>query len=469
MKKICTKLRLTERDTQMNFEIQNCNSIDLAKLSITEKKLNIKFAYNGTGKSTIANALKCSSVGDNDALANLMPFKYRDQNPDNIKPKVIGADTITNIMCFNEDYVNQFIFKPEELVSNSFDIFIRTDAYKKTEQEIAEIVQNIQCLFTNNPELETLIYNLKELSGAFKLTNSGQLSKSSTGLKGLSVGNKITHIPQGLELYRPFIQSDKTVNWIDWQTKGHTEYSNLADVCPFCSTDSTSKREQISKVGQEYDKNVIKNLVGIIDVINRLGDYFSDVARKKLITITTLKDDIEKEHESFILNVKRQIDTFIEKLEHLKILSGFHFKEGEKVEEKLLAYRLSLDFFSELNSIKTQAAITPINDSINALIKQAGQLQGKINIQRQEMQKLIKKHQTDINNFLKNAGYRYKVQLSGENGKSQLKLFHIDHNQHLSGGNQHLSFGERNAFAIVLFMYECLAKKADLIILDDPI
>ncbi|TOA22982.1 AAA family ATPase, partial [Vibrio parahaemolyticus] len=32
-----------------------------------------------------------------------------------------------------------------------------------------------------------------------------------------------------------------------------------------------------------------------------------------------------------------------------------------------------------------------------------------------------------------------------------------------------LSFGERNAFAIVLFMYECLSKKPDLIILDDPI
>lgn len=32
-----------------------------------------------------------------------------------------------------------------------------------------------------------------------------------------------------------------------------------------------------------------------------------------------------------------------------------------------------------------------------------------------------------------------------------------------------MSYGERNAFAIVLFMYECLSKKPDLIILDDPI
>ncbi|TOM74118.1 hypothetical protein CGH70_24745, partial [Vibrio parahaemolyticus] len=58
---------------------------------------------------------------------------------------------------------------------------------------------------------------------------------------------------------------------------------------------------------------------------------------------------------------------------------------------------------------------------------------------------------------------------SGEDDKSRLKLRHVDHDEFVSGGNQHLSFGERNAFAIVLFMYECLAKKPDLIVLDDPI
>ena len=53
----------------------------------------------------------------------------------------------------------------------------------------------------------------------------------------------------------------------------------------------------------------------------------------------------------------------------------------------------------------------------------------------------------------------------------QMGLFRasLDHGEHLTGGSQHLSFGERNAFSIVFFMYECLAKKPGLIILDDPI
>lgn len=453
----------------MNVEIQNCNNIDSANITITENRLNIKFAHNGTGKSTIAKALLCCSTGDKAALADLLPFKYRESNPDNIKPKISCTANIKNIMCFNEDYVNQFTFKHEELVSNSFDIFIRTDAYRATEKEIANIVQIIQHQFTENPELDMLISNLKDLSEAFKLTASGQISKSSTGMKGLSIGNKISHIPEGLEPYQQFIQSDRSVTWIDWQTKGNKEFSELSNNCPYCSADSTHRKEHINRVSQEYDKNVIKNLVGIIDVLDKLGEYFSEDTRNKLNTIKSLKDGLEKEHENFIVELKAQIDTLVEKLEHLRTLSGFHFKEGEKVAEKLASHKLDLLFFSHLDSAKTQEKTTPINSSLDELIKQAGKLQGKINIQRKEIQKLIKKHQADINGFLAYAGYRYKVKILGEDGKSQLKLMHIDHSQHLSGGNQHLSFGERNAFAIVLFMYECLAKNPELIILDDPI
>lgn len=182
-----------------------------------------------------------------------------------------------------------------------------------------------------------------------------------------------------------------------------------------------------------------------------------------------MKDGLEKEHESFLATVKKRIDEFTEKLEKLGTLSAFQFKDGEKVAEKLPAYKLDLQFFPELESTKMQDAIAPINASIDKVVEQAGQLQGKINQQRSEMRKNIERHQKDINEFLSYAGYRYAVEIAGDGEQAQLKLRHIDHEEHLSGGNQYLSFGERNAFAIVLFMYECLSKKPDLIILDDPI
>jgi wobble nucleotide-excising tRNase len=414
-----------------------------------------------------AKAVRLNLKGDQNLRSELMPFKLRKENPENKRPEVKGTEEFKNIMCFNEEYVSQFVFKPEELISNSFDILIRTVAYKQREQEIEGLVRNIKQLFSKNSELETLIANLKEMGYAFKLSKFG-LSKSSTGMKGLSAGNKIRHIPAGLELYTPFIQGQNSVDWIDWQTKGY-EFAELSDNCPFCTSYAADKKEQIKKVGQEYDKNTIKNLIGIIAVIEKLGDYFSDEAKGKLTAITVLKDGIEKEHEAFLGTVKTQIDNFTEKLEKLRTLSAFQFNDGEKVADKLPAYKLDLQFFSELKSNKMQGAISPINDSINAVIEQAGQLQGKINQQQSEMKKAVERYQKSINEFLKYAGYRYAVEMVGGGEQAQLKLRHIDHEEHLSGGNQHLSFGERNAFAIVLFMYECLSKKPDLIILDDPI
>lgn len=181
-------------------------------------------------------------------------------------------------MCFNDEYVSQFVFKPKELLSNSFEIFIRTDSYKHREQEIEELVSNIKLLFSGNQELDALINTLKEMGNAFKLSKTG-LDKKSTGMKGLSSGNKIRHVPAGLESYTPFIQSQNSVVWIEWQTKG-CDFADLSDNCPFCTSHAADKKVQIKKVGQEYDKNTIKNLIALIGIIERLGDYFSDKAKK---------------------------------------------------------------------------------------------------------------------------------------------------------------------------------------------
>lgn len=90
-------------------------------------------------------------------------------------------------MCFDEKYVSQFTFQPDELISNSFDIFIKTEAYNQTEREIDSMVMAIRQEFSGNDELELFITHLQELSGAFKLTSKG-LSKASTGMKGFGRG-----------------------------------------------------------------------------------------------------------------------------------------------------------------------------------------------------------------------------------------------------------------------------------------
>jgi predicted ATP-binding protein involved in virulence len=117
--------------SSIQIEVKNCNNLDAAVISLAKGKLNIKFAPNGTGKSTIARAVLLAAKGEQSLLSELIPFKLRKNNPENKQPEVKVTEVLENIMCFNEEYVSQFVFKPDELLSNSFDIFIRTDAYKQ--------------------------------------------------------------------------------------------------------------------------------------------------------------------------------------------------------------------------------------------------------------------------------------------------------------------------------------------------
>lgn len=111
-----------------------------------------------------------------------------------------------------------------------------------------------------------------------------------------------------------------------------------------------------------------------------------------------------------------------------------------------------------------------MNSSLDTVLEKVGILQGEINKQKKLVRSLVERHKKSINSFLENAGYKYQVELINNTSNDyKLLLRHVESNITLMGGKQHLSFGEKNAFAIVLFMYEALFRKPDLIILDDPI
>ena len=60
----------------MEVNVLNCNNIKTANVSIIEGRLNIKYAINGTGKSTLSKAIVAASTGDSNALSSLTPYQY---------------------------------------------------------------------------------------------------------------------------------------------------------------------------------------------------------------------------------------------------------------------------------------------------------------------------------------------------------------------------------------------------------
>lgn len=450
----------------MELTITNCNNIDSGKIEITNNKLNIKFGINGTGKSTITRAIKYG-IESPELLKELVPFKHRNSEFA-VVPEITMNEGIKSVLIFNEEYLNQFLFKEDELISNSYEIFINTPEYKISTEQIEQLLSEIKKVFSDNDDLNKIISDFENLSKSFATTQTG-LSKSSALYKGLKEGNKIQHIPDSLIGYSKLIKDKSCVKWLDWQNNGE-QFLEISDDCPYCTSPTTENKEKIKSVSTFYDKNVIKNFTVIIETLKNLGEYFSENANLTLQIITEKQTGLEESEMNYIVAVKQQIDDLLLKLKALKNISSVSFSENEKVEEKLKNLKINLELFDRFKVEKTTIIIDSLNSSLDNVLEKVGQLQGEINKQKRLVKILIEKHRKSINSFLINAGYKYTVEIINDNSNNyKLLLRHIESDGVINGGKQHLSFGEKNAFSLVLFMYEALYKKPDLIVLDDPI
>ena len=450
------------------IKIINCTCIEEAEVEIRKNTLNIKYGPNGLGKSSIAKAI-VAAVAGGAALQALKPFKYR-SSPDPQEPSVTGVENVKSVLVFDDSYVSQVTFQRDEVLRNSFEIFIKSDDYIKSEREIEELLAGIKSSFGSNLDLVKAIADLKDLGSAFEFTKTGALSKSSKGYKALGSGNRIENIPGGLENFKNFIQSEQAVAWISWQAKGNG-FVPLSDRCPYCSSELTLReRELACSVSDRYDSKAVEHLGALQEVICRLGEYFTPDCRAALERIVKSEIGLSAEAENFLSNLRGDIDTLIAKLEVLSCISFYSFSRVDSIgEEELSRLKIELDLIGTLDSEKTRATVRPINEELEELAKKVGPLRGKINIHKDRIRKSVESNESSINKFLRLAGYKYKVAVRPEASSYKMKLIHQDHGEHIEAASQHLSYGEKNAFALVLFMHQVLSEKPDLAILDDPV
>jgi energy-coupling factor transporter ATP-binding protein EcfA2 len=454
----------------VTLTLKNCNNIDNGSILIKKNVLNIKYGINGIGKSSIAKAILCFSEdqnNDSDSLKQLKPFKYIGQAGND--PEISGMDEINNVKIFNEDYVNEFVFLPNELLKGSFDIFIRNDAYEKGLKEINELVAIIGKTFDENEEIDNLIADLNELSSSFGKTTKSGIHASSIFSKAFKNGNKVTNIPKGLENYKDYIRHDENYKWIKWQLDGQP-YLNITENCPYCVSNIEEKKETIEHITEVYDSKSVQNLNTIINIFHKLDKYFSKETRLKIDEFIKNTEGFDDEQVAYLREIKDQIDRLNEKFIKTKKIGFISLKDVDKVIEELKSRKIDLKLYNHLKSEDTQTTVAIVNGSIDTTLEKVGVLQGEINKQKDLIERLIKEHKTEINSFLKNAGYGYNVDLIDDSeGNYKLKLLHNDVKDEMTDVKEHLSFGERNAFSLVLFMYDVLKHSPDLVILDDPI
>lgn len=454
----------------MEIQIKNCNNIDNCKVSIRENLLNIKFAINGTGKSTISHAI-FASVNDrlngSTKLLELTPFKALDNDED--KPIVMGTENISNVKIFDENYVNNFVFQPDELLKGSFDIFIRNEEYIAGIQQTEELVSKLKLMLSEDKDLVELINDFEEISGSFGKETKTGIHGASAISKAFKSGNTVLNIPRGLEIYKDFIQGENNYKWIKWQLDGK-DFIDITENCPYCVTEISKKKELIRKVSEVYEPKAIENLNRIIAVFQRLNKYFSDDTKKVIQSFVTNITGYSDDQVSFLREVRDQIDRLKEKFIRAQNIGFTSLKDIDKVIEGLIAFKIDPNLYNHLSSENTLEKITIVNSQVDQLLEKAGALQGNINRQKILIERLVTDYSSQINHFLTTAGFNYYVDLIESNdGQYRLKLLHNEYKGEIENVKTHLSFGEKNAFAIVLFMYDALKSRSDFIVLDDPI
>ncbi|MBL4898705.1 MAG: hypothetical protein JKX76_03540 [Colwellia sp.] len=253
----------------MDVTIKNCNNIDEGLIRIKANVLNIKYAINGTGKSTISMAITASVNDKNNStnsINDLLPFKHIADNA--ASPEVIGTEEIDSIKVFDERYINDFIFQENEILKGSFDIFIRDENYKKGMLEIDQLVLNLKNTLSEDEDIETLINDFNEIIQGFGKPAKKGIHGASSMAKALKGGNKVLNIPDGLEQYKDYIQNDNNFKWIKWQLDGKI-FIDITDNCPYCINDIKDIKPTINKISEEYNAKNIEGLNKLVAVFQR--------------------------------------------------------------------------------------------------------------------------------------------------------------------------------------------------------
>ena len=455
---------------EVSIEINKCNCIKKANIKIEEGTLNIKYGPNGTGKSTISKAIFLKTHGNDSELQSLQPY-----GADETKKSEVNGVSFNKVMVFDESYVNSYLFKEKSFLGNSFRVFLRSEECEKLAGDIAELLSELQGIFQQNEDIQNIRAFLPKYAEVVKYSNGEISKKGGIGefLKGNGAGfDKYAE----LKGYKSFYDRDvaSVTKWAKWRHEGIKQMHG--EKCPFCAD---KLKEEIDKENKVISK-VFKS--SALSTANAVLEYLHEAVVKNYINqeaISALQE--------YISSIGKE-DSLVSELQSLGIETEYLYKKIEKIclfrpmnvtHEQLenidnILNEMYIDK-RQINKFYSTEFINDIVDEVekklNNLKVNTGKLRGLFVKHEKKIEELISKRKDDINQFFLLAGFPYKFEIipDGEN-KAISYLTPIDTEEvKVSDPDMHLSWGEKNAFSLVMFMFEAVSENVDLIVLDDPI
>lgn len=451
------------------LKITNCNNITNGEVPIYGDKLNILFGRNGTGKSTIARAIYLKS--HDKPLTELAP--YGNVSTDSA-PSLEGIES-GNIAIFDSNYVSQYVYQPDSLIKDAFEVLIRSKGYDEAKQNIDNALESIKTTIKGRQDIIDLQTQIGLLIDTIKFTSTNKIAKRG-GAKGVLEGKgAYFNPPEELSELKPFFEEDSVSKWAAWRLSGYEQFGAKGR-CPYCSTGDTSKTETINKVfAESFDKASVETAAAIIRAIDGLKQYLNEGKITELKSLFGVKEDL-KVLETLLTKLRTEANYLHERLTAIVNFNGSSVDRDNIADLESRLTNMKVDFRAigeYFVSDLTKSAMGTVNTEIDSLLEKVSVLKGEIGKYNKFIQDKIKDRKQDINDFLNLAGFKYSfdVKVSGENSAKALLKFILPNGEpgDVQSPGSHLSWGEKHSFALILFMFDAIRNDAKLVILDDPI
>ena len=452
------------------IRVKNCNCISDATIEIVEKSLNIKYGSNGTGKSTISEAIYAQANNETDRLKDFKPYGSNDNSQPTVDNPYFHV-----VKVFNEDYVNSYLFQGDEFLDDSFQVFLKSDKCDSLAAQIERMLEELQDLINNIDAIHNLRTFLPQYTAAVTASDGTVSRRGGVAEFVNGNGGGFNHYSE-LKAYKPFYSRDlpSVAKWAKWRNDGIKQM--CGNDCPFCTnilpSSIRSQNEIISKVFKnsalsvanavlEYVQQAVDQGYILPDAVDVLESYIGD---------NTKADELYAELQM----LAKETDYLYKKIEKICMFKPMNVTHAQLVNleqslSELVIEERQLQSFYATDLIKK--LIYHVSDKINALKGKTGQLKGLFLQHEKKLDELIAQRQDDINQFFTIAGFPYNFCLE-KDGEKHAKAYLVPcefQKEMVVDPKNRLSWGEKNAFSLVMFMFEAISDNADLIVLDDPI
>ena len=468
----------------MKCKFENIGNLDSAEFEINTNMLNIKYGYNGIGKSTIAKAFKYY-YGNQTEKDELEPILNPLGNDKKIQLKIIDDSnpTINKVAIFDNSFFNT-LFKQTDLLNDSYEILIRDDDYLTFMNSITISTKAIQELIYKSKYKE-----LTDLRNDFENELCIKNKKGKTPYSSKSPMNKYLNcdmsiknaIPQELpKEYYTFVLSQFRSEWYSWIMNSNENFFKY-HICPCCGQEFAgnllTKIQNLKKLNEkkefaEYDKeqSIVTNTAKFIvdkdlkTSISNLNTYKGKATEEILEPLNEGRTFFRKEYEkiSYLLNL--QAKTFLDAKRERKF---------DILIKTLKSNKLDPNFCLTMDDDLT--ITNSINNKIEDIIAEITKVNASIGIAYSELRKKIKKNEKLINEFMRIAGIPYIVRIQQNDDihfDTLFSYYKSDDSKDFSKiDNQirFLSYGEANCLSLLLFCIEHIKDDKTLLIFDDPV